>query len=123
TYLLYPPLGLRTPRQKRTQIVLLGEVVLEVQRAFNKHLDRLHSAKDDCMDKVEEKNNRIQEILVDMGSDETFFKPKWLDAEQPEEVFNVEREMTVQPYESEADREAKRKAEEEKRRREEEAKG
>lgn len=52
TYLLYPPLGLRTPRQKRTQIVLLGEVVLEVQRAFNKHLDRLHSAKDDCMDKV-----------------------------------------------------------------------
>lgn len=38
---------------------------------------------------MEEKNNRIQEILVDMGSDETFFKPKWLDAEQPEEVFNV----------------------------------
>lgn len=38
---------------------------------------------------VEEKNNRIQEILVDLGSDETFFRPKWLDAEQPEEVFNV----------------------------------
>lgn len=31
--------------------------------------------------------------------------------------------MTVQPYESEADREARRKAEEEKRKREEEAKG
>lgn len=31
--------------------------------------------------------------------------------------------MTVKPYESEADREARRKAEEEKRRREEEAKG
>lgn len=38
---------------------------------------------------VEEKNNRIQEILVDLGSDETFFRPKWLDVEQPEEVFNV----------------------------------
>ena len=38
---------------------------------------------------VEEKNNRIQEILQEMGSDETFFKPSWLDAEQPEEVFNV----------------------------------
>ena len=38
---------------------------------------------------VEEKNNRIQEILADLGSDETFFRPKWLDAEQPEEVFNV----------------------------------
>ncbi|CAN0541023.1 unnamed protein product, partial [Ectocarpus sp. 12 AP-2014] len=34
-----------------------------------------------------EKNNRIQEILVDLGSDETFFRPKWLDVEQPEEVF------------------------------------
>lgn len=52
TYLLYPPLALRTPRQKRTQIVLLGELVLDVQRAFNRHLDRLHSAKEDCMDKV-----------------------------------------------------------------------
>lgn len=40
---------------------------------------------------VEEKNNRIQEILVEMGSDESFFKPRWLDAEQPEEVFNVRR--------------------------------
>ncbi|CAM9147521.1 unnamed protein product, partial [Ectocarpus sp. 13 AM-2016] len=70
-----------------------------------------------------EKNNRIQEILVDLGSDETFFRPKWLDVEQPEEVFNVESDMTVKPYESEADREARRKAEEEKRRREEEAKG
>lgn len=38
---------------------------------------------------VEEKNNRIQEILLDLGSDETFFRPKWLDVEQPEEVFNV----------------------------------
>lgn len=52
TYLLYPPLALRTPRQKRTQIVLLGELVLDVQRAFNRHLDRLHSAKEDCMDKA-----------------------------------------------------------------------
>ncbi|CBJ28164.1 conserved unknown protein [Ectocarpus siliculosus] len=123
TYLLYPPLALRTPRQRRTQIVLLGELVLDIQRAFNRHLDKLHSAKEDCMDKVEEKNNRIQEILVDLGSDETFFRPKWLDLEQPEEVFNVESDMTVKPYESEADKEARRKAEEEKRRREEEAKG
>lgn len=38
---------------------------------------------------VEEKNNRIQEILTDLGSEETFCRPKWLDGEQPEEVFNV----------------------------------
>lgn len=37
--------------------------------------------------------------------------------------MKVESDMTVKPYESEADREARRKAEEEKRRREEEAKG
>lgn len=35
----------------------------------------------------------------------------------------VETDMTVKPYESEADREARRKAEDEKRQREEEAKG
>ncbi|CAB1115795.1 unnamed protein product [Ectocarpus sp. CCAP 1310/34] len=105
TYLLYPPLALRTPRQRRTQIVLLGELVLDIQRAFNRHLDKLHSAKEDCMDKAR------------------MYLPKWLDLEQPEEVFNVESDMTVKPYESEADRDARRKAEEEKRRREEEAKG
>lgn len=38
---------------------------------------------------VEEKNKRIQEILVELGSEEAFFRPKWLDVEQPEEVFNV----------------------------------
>lgn len=38
---------------------------------------------------VEEKNNRIQEILTDLGSEEAFFRPKWLDGEQPDEVFNV----------------------------------
>lgn len=37
--------------------------------------------------------------------------------------LQVESDMTVKPYESEADREARRKVEEEKRRREEEAKG
>ncbi|CAM9308631.1 unnamed protein product [Ectocarpus sp. 4 AP-2014] len=52
TYLLYPPLALRTPRQRRTQIVLLGELVLDIQRAFNRHLDKLHSTKEDCMDKA-----------------------------------------------------------------------
>lgn len=52
TYLLYPPLALRTPRQKRTQIVLLRELVLNIQMAFNHHLDGLHSAKEDCMDKA-----------------------------------------------------------------------
>ncbi|CAM9456895.1 unnamed protein product [Scytosiphon promiscuus] len=122
TYLLYPPLALRTPRQKRTQIVLLGELVLDVQKAFNRHLDRLHSAKEDCLDKAK-KNNRIQEILADLGSEETFFRPKWQDGEQPDEVFNVETDMTVKPYESEADRDARRKAEDEKRQREEEARG
>lgn len=35
----------------------------------------------------------------------------------------VEKEMTLKPYESEADRQVRRKVEEEKRRREEEAKG
>lgn len=52
TYLLYPPLALRTPRQKRAQIVLLRELVLDIQVAFNRHLDGLHSAKEDCMDKA-----------------------------------------------------------------------
>lgn len=37
--------------------------------------------------------------------------------------LQVESDMTVKPYESEADRASRRKAEEEKRRREEEAKG
>ena len=50
-----------------------------------------------CNTQVEEKNNRIHEILADLGSDESFFKPRWLDAEQPEEVFNVRHQPTYLP--------------------------
>ena len=127
-HLLYPPLALRTPRQKRTQMILLGEMVLDAQRAFNRHVDHLHSCKEDCVDKVrsyighigcarlscsprapstskyifatgrvccltqvEEKNGRIQDILMELGSDEAFYKPRWLDVEQPEKIFNVRK--------------------------------
>lgn len=63
TYLLYPPLALRTPRQKRTQIMLLGEIVLDAQRAFNRHFDRLHSAKEDYVDKAREKRDGVIDSL------------------------------------------------------------
>ncbi|CAM9814816.1 unnamed protein product, partial [Discosporangium mesarthrocarpum] len=123
TSLLYPPLALRTPRQKRTQIILLQELILDMHRAFNHHFDQLYSAKEDCMDKVEEKNNRVKEILAELDSSETYFQPQWLEQELPSETFDVEGEMTSTPYESEATKEKRRKEDEERKQREEEAKG
>lgn len=43
---------------------------------------------------MEEKNSRIQDILKELGSVEPFFKPRWSDCEQPEEVFNVRIDST-----------------------------
>lgn len=121
--LLYPPTALKTPNQKRLQMVLLAELTREIRKNFNGHFDKIMSLKEEEVDKIEERNIRIQEILTELVSKEDFFKPSWDSKERPHEVLTVtDAEMTCKPYETEEMREVKRRAEEERKRREEESK-
>jgi hypothetical protein len=120
--LLYPPGAVRTPNQKRTQIVLLLELVRQMKRKFNEHLDALHRLKEEEMERAESRNERVAQILAELGSCEALLRPVWAPSELPDKVLEVSpEEMRCRPYETEAVREARRRAEEEKRRREEEA--
>jgi hypothetical protein len=115
--LLYPPLALYTPRQKRTQIVLLGELLREMRAAFNAHFQTLHAAKDDCMDKINERSARLEEIANELESGEKPFRPTWQASELVDSILDIDKEVTTAPYESPAQKAARAKEEEEQRRR------
>jgi WD40 repeat protein len=121
--LLYPPMALRTCKQKRTQIHLLAALVRQMQGKFNTKFGELFTLKQDEVDKIENKNERIKEILHELKIEDSYFTPQWDPAEDPQKVFEVEDdEMTQKPYITEAMRIAQQKEEEERLRREEEAK-
>lgn len=115
--LLYHPIMLRTPIQKRRQVTLLKALVQEMKISFNKKFEVLMKAKINAMDKIDSQNERINEIVSELGSEKSFVKPEWTAGEQPDSVLEVtDNEMTKAPYETEAMK-RKRKAEEEERRR------
>jgi len=120
--LLYHPVMLRTPVQKRRQVHLLKSLVQEMKVSFNKRFEELYKLKIGEMDKIDSKHERINEIVSELGSEKTFEKPHWASSEQPENVLEVtEDEMTKVPYETEAMKRKRKAAEEERRRREAEA--
>ncbi|CAM9705114.1 unnamed protein product [Chrysoparadoxa australica] len=121
--LLYPPVALRTSRQKRIQAALLQRLVIQMQAAFNKHFEALYRAKEDTADKMEERSTRIREIIAELGAEPEEVTQPWTRAERPESTFQVEDEMVSKPYESPAAKAARAKAEAEGKRREEEARG
>jgi len=121
--LLYHPTCLRTSVQKRRQMHFLNAMVEEMKKAFNRHFDEAFKHKESEMDRIEQKNDRISEIVTELGTEKEFLRPRWHAHETPSEVLRVtEEEMTKVPYETEAMRRKRKEQEEEKRRREEEAK-
>jgi len=115
--LLYHPITLRTPVQKRRQVHLLKALVQEMKLSFNKRFEEIYKLKLGEMDKIESKNERINEIVAELGTEKSFLKPRWARGEMPESVLEVtDDEMTKVPYETEAMK-RKRKAEEEERKR------
>merc|ERR1712072_308999 len=94
---------LRTPVQKRRQVILLKELVDENKRSFNRHFDEMFNVKIAEMDKIEQKNDRIHEIVQELGIEKDYLKPTWKPMENPEKVLEVlPSEMTKSPYETRA---------------------
>ena len=118
--LLYPPQTVRTPMQKRAQILFLKEVLRIVKSNFNKHFDKIYREKEDVVGGIHAKNARISEIaseleVLDEGSG---IDPKWLNIELHGSAIEVtDDEVKSRPFETEKMRQA-RLAEEERRRRE-----
>ena len=72
------------------QIMFLGELARGMRERFNERFKELQAAKLDDMDKIESRNQRIAEIMKELETEESYFKPKLSDEEVPERVLEVQ---------------------------------
>jgi WD40 repeat protein len=117
--LLYPPQAVRSQAQKRTQILLLKEVIRQVRVKFNEQFEKLRREKADIIGSIESRNTRMRAILEDLHQHEDLFAPAVANKEvQGSTVVVDPSELQTTPYESEAARQVRLREEEEKRQRE-----
>lgn len=117
--LLYAPQTVRTPVQKRSQIILLKEVLRRVKGNFNKHFQALYHEKEDVVSSITAKTTRINEIIdeLELAEESSPPTPQWSNIEEPDSAVKIEdSEISSRPYESEAMREERLRLEEERRR-------
>jgi len=111
--MLYHPLAVRNDHQRKSQMVMLKELCRMIAMDFNKEFEKLKNEKEDVVGQIEGRNERIHEILVELKSDEDYFKPTIHKSEIVDSVLTIsEGELKTTEYESKADREARLKKEE-----------
>lgn len=116
--LIYAPQLVRTPVQKRAQIILLKEVLRRVKSNFNKHFNILYHEKEDVVSSIKAKNARIDEIIgeLELTSEPVVITPTWSNIEINGSAIVVDdREINSRPYETAAMREERLRLEEERR--------
>lgn len=114
--LLYPPQAVRSQVQKRTQIVLLKEVIRQIKVKFNDQFEKLRREKGDIIGSIDSRNIRMRAILEDLHQTEDLFAPVMANKEVAGSSITVESsELRTRPYESEANKQARLREEEEKR--------
>lgn len=118
--LLYEHLELITNERRRIQIMLLDEVNNEIKLDFNDKFKDVIKMKQDDIVKIEEKNERIQNILAELQIQDTIFHPTLDDDEIPERIIEVrDSEVKAEKFITAEERrrlEEKRLQEEERRR-------
>ena len=118
-----PTDSIEDPKPEAYADRLLNELIRQMTKAYNKHFDKLHGSKQDVMERIEEKNARIREIIAELQISEDYFVPTLAPTEKPESFLTVsDSELSCKPYESEAMKKAKAEEEAEKARRDAEAK-
>lgn len=65
--LLFDAFQITTNEKKRMQAFLLGECVHDVKLQFNERVDAVSRSKRDEINRIQEKNERIQQILEILG--------------------------------------------------------
>ena len=97
--MLYRPLALRTNGQKRIQILLLEQLIRAMKLSFNQKFNSCFATKEEKLDEITTKNNRMVEILAELKVEEDYFVPKWKNSEFPDRVVTVtDDEIPVGKY-------------------------
>ncbi|XP_033885994.1 cilia- and flagella-associated protein 43 isoform X1 [Acipenser ruthenus] len=107
---LYSQFSLHTKEEKINQIILLQDVIHSVKLAFNKEFESVFKQKEQEINRVKDKNQRLQEIMTELDLKEKLWEPELCDNEKPERALTVnDSEIKVEKY---LTTEQKRKAEE-----------
>ena len=118
-HLLYPPLAIRSDVQKRTQIVLLNDVLHSIKTKFNEYFMKLYREKEDVIASIDSRNVRIKEILDELKLNEECYKAELKDSELADSMITVnDSEIVNRPYETATAKAQRLKEEELKRKRE-----
>lgn len=95
--LLYQPFELTTSERRITQATLLRELIRHTKTEFNNCFQEKARQKQDEITKIEDKNERIREILEELQIEEKIFSPMIHEAEAPERVLEVkDHEISIE---------------------------
>jgi hypothetical protein len=87
--LLYSSFELNNTEKRRTQIFMLRECILEAKKHFNNIFNQVAHKKLEEMGKIEEKNDRISDIMPKLKLKESIFHPKLDPDETPDSIIIV----------------------------------
>jgi len=73
---LYGAFELVTNNRKRSQILIMKDLIFKIKERFNKEFEALSHERQRLIDMVNEKNNRIREIYETLKYDNELFKPR-----------------------------------------------
>ncbi|KAJ3411976.1 Cilia- and flagella-associated protein 43 [Chytridiales sp. JEL 0842] len=97
--LLYDHFELTTNERRRTQMLLLEEVNQDIKADFNAKFKEFIKMKNDEILKIEDKNDRINQITAELQIQEPIFHPVLDDDEVPERIIQVsDSEVKVEKF-------------------------
>ncbi|XP_040261533.1 cilia- and flagella-associated protein 43 isoform X2 [Bufo bufo] len=87
---LYSQLEMHSREEKINQIILLQDIIYTVKTGFNKEFDVVYRQKEQEVTRVNERNQRILEIMSELNIQEKLIEPKFTDNEKPERALTVD---------------------------------
>ena len=87
---LYGALELFTNNRKRSQIVLLHNIIFKIKEEYNKEFEKLMKLRANQLDSLNDKNKRIEEILKELRKPIDIFRPKKNILENPDDKLCVD---------------------------------
>ncbi|KAH6573720.1 hypothetical protein BASA61_002819 [Batrachochytrium salamandrivorans] len=88
--LLFDPFELVTNARRRIQSALLGEYIQDIKINFNNRFASIAAQKQEEISKIEEKNKRINSILLQLQLQETIYHPELSNDELPYRLIEVQ---------------------------------
>ncbi|KAM9311181.1 cilia- and flagella-associated protein 43 [Gastrophryne carolinensis] len=96
---LYSQLEMHSREEKINQIILLLDIIYSVKTAFNKEFEMVYRQKEQEVARVNERNQRILEIMSELNIQENILEPTFSANEKPERALTVDdSEVKLEKY-------------------------